>query len=67
MTDKNFPLCGEGNRCMAGIEGQGNCWCYIEGEFPKGIFELVPPESKAKHCICKKCVDTYREETEMKK
>jgi len=37
------------------------CWCTIE-EFPKGIFELVPEESRRKHCICHNCVTEYKEE-----
>lgn len=62
MANKYCPLCGEENKCMAGKVEHGNCWCDQEGGFPKGIFELVPPESGGKHCICKNCVDKYREE-----
>ncbi len=47
---------------MAGTVEHGNCWCDREGEFPNGIFKLVPTESRGKHCICKKCVNKYREE-----
>ena len=66
LTEKHCPLCGEENKCMAGIESQNTCWCYIEN-FPNGIFDLVPPESKGKQCICKNCVDTYREENDKTK
>ena len=59
------PVCGEKNNCMAGTAEPGNCWCNHEGGFPKGIHNLVPPESGGKHCICKKCVDKYREEHEV--
>jgi len=38
-----------------------HCWCDQE-VFPSGIFELIPEESRRKHCICKNCVDKYREE-----
>lgn len=47
---------------MARTAEKGNCWCDAEGGFPKGILELVPIESRGQHCICKKCVDQYREE-----
>ncbi|MGE7625199.1 cysteine-rich CWC family protein [Viridibacillus sp. NPDC096237] len=67
MTVKHCPVCGEENKCMAGGEEKNTCWCYMEEGFPKGIFDLVPQESKGKHCICKKCVDTYREEVGIKK
>ncbi|MDV2686829.1 cysteine-rich CWC family protein [Alkalihalophilus lindianensis] len=62
MANKYCPLCGEENKCMAGTVEHGNCWCDREGEFPNGIFKLVPSESSGKHCICKKCVNKYREE-----
>jgi len=38
-----------------------HCWCDQE-VFPSGIFELIPEESRRKHCICKKCLDKYFEE-----
>lgn len=62
MANKYCPICGEENKCMARTAEKGNCWCDAEGGFPKGIFELVPIESRGQHCICKKCVDQYREE-----
>ena len=62
LANKYCPICGEENKCMAGTAEQGNCWCDKEGGFPEGILELVPKESRRKHCICKKCVDQYREE-----
>lgn len=46
---------------MAGNGEDGSCWCNKE-EFPQGIFELVPPESRRKHCICKNCLDKYKEQ-----
>lgn len=58
------PICGEENYCMIG-DDQGDCWCTKEN-FPQGIFELVPKESKRKHCICRKCLLDFREETKKK-
>ena len=52
---------------MTGRVEHGNCWCDTEGVFPNGIFELVPTESIRKNCICKKCVNKYRDEAKIKK
>jgi hypothetical protein len=60
MDNKYCPICGQENHCMAGTAEQGHCWCDQE-DFPMGILELVPEESRRKHCICKQCVDKYRE------
>ncbi len=46
---------------MTGAREQGICWCFTE-QFPNEIFELVPEESRRKRCICKKCLNKYREE-----
>ena len=54
MANKYCPLCGEENHCMARTVEHGNCWCDKEGGFPKGIRELVPPESQESNWICKK-------------
>lgn len=61
--DKNYcPICKGENHCMTSVGEQGNCWCFAE-EFPKEIFELVPEESKRKHCICKNCLNKYKVQT----
>lgn len=52
------PLCGEENKCMA--RTSEDCWCTSE-KFPKGIFDLVPEESWRKHCICKSCLEAFKE------
>ncbi|WP_280771988.1 cysteine-rich CWC family protein [Salipaludibacillus daqingensis] len=63
MLMANFlcPLCGEENKCKTGRGKLNNCWCDKE-EFPLGIFEFVPKESRGKHCICQKCVIKYKKE-----
>ncbi|MEH7355768.1 cysteine-rich CWC family protein [Neobacillus drentensis] len=61
MTNKYCPICGKENECMISDGEHGNCWCEKE-EFPKEIFELVPVESRRKHCICKECLNKYRED-----
>lgn len=60
LVNKYCPICGEGNKCMTGAGEHGNCWCDKE-IFPAEIFNLVPEESRRKHCICKKCLDKYKE------
>ncbi|SMQ80621.1 Cysteine-rich CWC [Bacillus sp. OV166] len=66
MANKYCPICEEENGCMIGAEEHGNCWCNLE-KFPNEIFELVPSESKRKHCLCKKCLNKFREEQKMNK
>ncbi|MDR6999792.1 cysteine-rich CWC family protein [Neobacillus niacini] len=61
MSNKYCPICGEENQCMTGAGEHGNCWCDSK-TFPNEILELVPAESIRKHCICKKCLDQYKEE-----
>ncbi|MCH6266906.1 MULTISPECIES: cysteine-rich CWC family protein [Neobacillus] len=61
MANKYCPICGEANGCMSGAGEHGNCWCDAE-VFPNEILELVPAESIRKDCICKKCLDKFREE-----
>ncbi|CRK85070.1 cysteine-rich CWC family protein [Neobacillus massiliamazoniensis] len=60
MENKYCPICGEENMCMAGTSESEHCWCNME-QFPKEIFKLVPVESIRKHCICKKCLNTFKE------
>ncbi|WP_018923546.1 cysteine-rich CWC family protein [Salsuginibacillus kocurii] len=59
MANIYCPLCGNENKCQARTVEYGQCWCN-RVEFPRGIFELVPAESKNKHCICEKCVEAYK-------
>jgi hypothetical protein len=61
LINKFCPICGEENECMTGSGENDNCWCGTE-KFPNEIFELVPAESKRRHCICKKCLSKFKEE-----
>jgi hypothetical protein len=65
VANKICPICGEENNCMARKVETGHCWCDSE-EFPQEIFELIPPESRKKHCICKKCLDKFKAVAEEK-
>lgn len=50
------PICGKDNGCTH----NENCWCF-KTTIPKEIFELIPEDKKGKACICKSCVDKYKE------
>ncbi|MBS4172894.1 cysteine-rich CWC family protein [Bacillus sp. FJAT-49736] len=55
------PLCGNGNRCCNSKNSSSStCWCTVE-EFPNEIFELVPEEYLRKTCICKSCLEKFKE------
>ncbi|WP_085993837.1 cysteine-rich CWC family protein [Oceanobacillus senegalensis] len=60
MANTYCPICGEVNKCMSRGKGNNNCWCDTQ-KFPREIFELVPEDSKRKHCICLKCLNKYIE------
>jgi hypothetical protein len=49
------PICGKHNNC-----GNHSCWCSKE-VFPSGIFDLVPVNQLRKSCICKECLDKFKE------
>nr|WP_230414655.1 cysteine-rich CWC family protein [Paenibacillus allorhizosphaerae] len=55
------PLCGRDNDCgnVAG-KPHGTCWCSKQN-FPKSIFELVKPEQLGKSCICKTCLERFKD------
>lgn len=50
------PLCGQDNNCQ---HGQGNCWCETV-EFPKHVLDMIPDDKKGKACICRSCLEKYR-------
>lgn len=56
--EKICPICGQYNNCQS---HEKECWCF-HMEIPKGIFHLVPEDKKGKACICKSCIEKYREE-----
>ncbi len=55
------PICNEANNCCNSTDKSlGICWC--SGEFfPKAIFELVPDDQLRKSCICKSCLDEFKD------
>ncbi|MEH7334527.1 cysteine-rich CWC family protein [Neobacillus drentensis] len=66
MANKHCPICGEERKCIIGSGGHGDCWCYKE-IFPDEIFESVLAESRRKHCICKNCLNKFKEEQTISK
>ncbi|WP_272944754.1 cysteine-rich CWC family protein [Gorillibacterium massiliense] len=55
------PLCGKANQCGLMTPGSEEaCWC-MKVTFPPEIFELVPPELRDKSCICKDCLDSFKQ------
>jgi hypothetical protein len=62
-TGKNMdcPICGMDNNCCNLTDmRQEECWCNKE-LFPSGIFNNVPSDQLRKSCICKDCLDKFRE------
>ncbi|MDT9726876.1 hypothetical protein DUZ99_18010 [Xylanibacillus composti] len=55
--DRSCPLCGKQNGC-----GYESCWCAAE-VFPSEILDLVPRDKLGKSCICKDCLDRFKENT----
>lgn len=61
MTNEHCPICGQGNNCCYGREKSlGECWC-TEVTFPHAIFEAIEEEDLYKKCICKGCLDQFKE------
>ncbi|MBD8005055.1 cysteine-rich CWC family protein [Bacillus norwichensis] len=58
--DEECPICGHLNKCCYSQNKKlGICWCSEEA-FPKEIFEQVPQEYLFKTCICKKCLEKFK-------
>ncbi|MDQ0233269.1 cysteine-rich CWC family protein [Metabacillus malikii] len=58
MSNQYCPLCHNENQCMVG--GDKDCWCTTE-TFPERLLLSVPLISRRKQCICKKCLENYKE------
>ena len=56
------PLCGKTNNCCYGKDKSlGICWCNQE-TFPTEIFELIPEKDIRVKCICKECLNRFKNE-----
>ena len=61
MARGKCPICGKDNHCVnAGEHREGTCWCDKE-DFPRGIFQEIPLEELGKTCICKDCLEEFRQ------
>ncbi len=61
IDEKVCPLCQKPNHCgQASGDSFDLCWCAIE-KFPREIFALVPPEKLHKACICKECLNKFKQ------
>ncbi|MBU8878519.1 cysteine-rich CWC family protein [Bacillus sp. FJAT-29790] len=59
IKNEYCPLCGKSNYCCNSLDKSlGICWCSEEN-FPKEIFDLVPPDQLRKVCICKNCLEQF--------
>lgn len=62
LTTKNIervcPLCGQDNNCHSRSE---ECWCF-HMEIPKSLLDLIPEDKKGESCICRSCIEKYKEE-----
>lgn len=56
---KKCPICNKINHCGNEL-GEPTCWCSMES-FPEGIFESVPNDKLNKACICRECLEKYKE------
>jgi hypothetical protein len=51
------PFCASPNQC--GVADPGGCWCG-RIEIPMELIELLPEDRK--FCICRACVDAYKQD-----
>lgn len=60
--NKICPLCGKENGCgyEKGMD-HFTCWCATI-DVPKELREQVPDELKGKACICRDCINKFKEE-----
>ncbi|SHE98380.1 Cysteine-rich CWC [Tissierella praeacuta DSM 18095] len=56
--EKTCPLCGKDNNCQHGEE---ECWCHTV-KIPAAILDMIPKEKKGKACVCKECINKYKEQ-----
>lgn len=60
--DDRCPLCGQANGCaVTAGEDPYSCWC-MSARIPQALRDRVPAERRGKACICRDCVEAYRQE-----
>lgn len=60
IAEKICPICHKTNHCGEASGSGDKCWCATE-IFPQEIFELVPEELRNKVCICKECLERFKQ------
>ncbi|MEA2095796.1 MAG: cysteine-rich CWC family protein [Candidatus Cloacimonadota bacterium] len=55
------PICGKDNNCMA--HSNEPCWCN-NVEIPQELLDLVPDSKKNKACICLKCIQDFKDDSQ---
>lgn len=61
LDTSRCPLCGELNHCATAADPNATeCWCEKE-EFPQGLLDQLTNDVVRRVCICKKCLENYRE------
>lgn len=56
MEKSTCPICGKNNKCTH----SNNCWCHTT-KVSKKVIDMVPQDKKGKACICKECVEKYKD------
>lgn len=51
------PICGKENNCMA--HSDELCWCN-DMKIPNELLDLFPETKRGKACICKHCIQSYK-------
>ena len=52
------PICKQGNQCE--IEEGNGCWCMAV-EVSKQLIEQLPEEVQGTQCICKNCIEKWKD------
>lgn len=61
LDESLCPLCGADNSCMA--DAGPDCWC-VAYEVPDRMLRLVPQEKNGIVCICRNCIESFRDDPE---
>lgn len=61
-NEKLCPFCKKENLCQAHIKNS-TCWCF-DIKVPKELIALIPQNLQMKSCICKNCIEAFKEDKE---
>jgi hypothetical protein len=63
INPKKCPFCQEENLCEAHIPNN-SCWCNTI-KVPLELREFIPEEKRMKACICKNCIEAFKEDSKV--